>query len=199
MQVVLSDIGKKFNRNWIFKGISFTAESGDLVSITGHNGSGKSTLIQIISGFITVSKGTITYSPKIEEVQTSFGFVAPYQNLIEEFTLLEHLEFHANFKKALLPFDQIIEKAGLKGSEKKIIKEFSSGMKQRLRLSLAFFYEAEVIFLDEPTSNLDKQGEAWYQDLILQIKGKKTIFIASNQEFEIKEATKNIFIEKFKS
>ena len=98
-----------------------------------------------------------------------------------------------------MSFDQIIEKAGLKGSEKKIIKEFSSGMKQRLRLSLAFFYEAEVIFLDEPTSNLDKQGEAWYQDLILQIKGKKTIFIASNQEFEIKEATKNIFIEKFKS
>lgn len=198
MRVELNDIGKKFNRNWIFKGINFTVESGDLVSITGHNGSGKSTLIQIISGFITASKGQVTYSPQLEDIQTSFGFVAPYQNLIEEFTLLEHLTFHANFKKAILPPVDIIERAGLKGNEDKVVKEFSSGMKQRLRLSLAFFCEAEIIFLDEPTANLDKQGEDWYQQLILDFKEKKTIFIASNQDFEIQEATKNIFIEKFK-
>lgn len=198
MQIELKNIGKKFNRNWIFKGIDFSIESGDLVSITGHNGSGKSTLLQIISGFITPSRGTIHYGHKKEDLQTNFSFVAPYQNVVEEFTLLEHLAFHGQFKKPLLAFQDIIQQAGLSGNEDKPIKEFSSGMKQRLRLALAFFYESEVIFLDEPTSNLDKQGEQWYQQLIISSKSNKTLIIASNQEFEISEATKNIFIENYK-
>ena len=198
MKIELVNIGKKYNRNWIFKGLNFIVESGDLVSITGHNGSGKSTLLQIISGFNTPSKGSVTYTPVSPDIQTSFAFVAPYQHVIEEFTLVEHLEFHSQFKQPLRSFPEIIEQSGLIGSEQKIIKEFSSGMKQRLRLALAFFFNSKLILLDEPTSNLDKSGEEWYQNLILQFKGSKTIIIASNQDFEIKEATKNIFIENFK-
>ncbi len=198
MQIELQGIGKKYNRNWIFKGIDFSIASGDLVSITGHNGSGKSTLIQILSGFITPSKGNVTYIPHEEDIQLQFGFVAPYQNLIEEFTLMEHLLFHSKFKQPSLSYKKMLSESGLIGNEQKVIKEFSSGMKQRLRLSLAFFFEHKVLFLDEPTSNLDQQGETWYQNLIKQNKGQKTMIIASNQKFEIQEANTNIFIEKFK-
>jgi ABC-type multidrug transport system ATPase subunit len=198
MDIDLKNIGKKYNRNWIFRNLDFQIKSGEMVSITGHNGSGKSTLLQIISGFITPSEGQVIYSVKSEDLQTHFSFVAPYQSIIEEFTLIEHLEFHSKFKRAQNSFKEIIEKAGLTGSEDKIVQEFSSGMKQRLRLALAFFYESKVIFLDEPTSNLDSKGEKWYQELIKSVKGKSTIVVASNQEFEIKEAQKNIFVEKFK-
>ena len=198
MDIELKNVGKKYNRNWIFRKVDFQIESGEMVSITGHNGSGKSTLLQIISGFITPSEGKVTYTDDSDDLQTLFSFVAPYQNIIEEFTLLEHLKFHAKFKQPKNSFDQIIEKSGLSGSEDKVIQEFSSGMKQRLRLAMAFFYESKVVFLDEPTSNLDTQGEKWYQELIKSIKGKTTIIVASNQEFEIKEAEKNLFVEKFK-
>lgn len=198
MDIELSNIGKKFNRNWIFRKIDFQIYSGDMVSITGHNGSGKSTLLQIISGFITPSEGNVHYTEGGEDLQTQFGFVAPYQNVIDEFTLLEHLEFHSRFKQPLMNHEEMIELAGLGGSENKLVQEFSSGMKQRLRLSLAFFYEANTIFLDEPTSNLDKSGEAWYQKLILANKGERTLIVASNQEFEIQEAKKNLFVENFK-
>ncbi|WP_421871397.1 ABC transporter ATP-binding protein [Marinoscillum sp.] len=198
MDIELSNIGKKFNRNWIFRKIDFQIYSGDMVSITGHNGSGKSTLLQIISGFITPSEGNVHYAEDGEDLQTQFGFVAPYQNVIDEFTLLEHLEFHSRFKQPLMNYEEMIELAGLEGSENKLVQEFSSGMKQRLRLSLAFFYEANTIFLDEPTSNLDKSGEAWYQKLILANKGERTLIVASNQEFEIQEAKKNLFVENFK-
>lgn len=169
-----------------------------MVSITGHNGSGKSTLLQIISGFTTASEGQINYNETADDLQVDFSFVAPYQNIIEEFTLIEHLRFHARFKHPKIPFSDIIEKSGLTGSENKIIQEFSSGMKQRLRLALAFFYDAKVIFLDEPTSNLDSKGEKWYHALIQSVKGNSTIIVASNQEFEIKEAQRNISIENFK-
>ncbi|MEQ8473101.1 MAG: ABC transporter ATP-binding protein [Marinoscillum sp.] len=200
MNITLEDVGKKYNRQWVFRHLEAEIKTGDTVAITGHNGSGKSTLIQIMSNFITPSEGEVKYSEKDAlDLQTKFSFAAPYQNLIEEFTLSEHLQFHSRFKKPMHDEVSIIEFAGLGGNDQKLVKEFSSGMKQRLRLAIAFFYESSLIFLDEPTSNLDQKGIDWYQQLITGNHQNKTIIIASNQSFEYELASQKIQIEKFKS
>lgn len=198
MNIQLNDVGKKYNRQWIFRHLDAEIKTGSVTAITGHNGSGKSTLIQIISSFITPSEGSVTFGDDHRDVQTKFAFVGPYQNLIEEFTLTEHLAFHAKFKKPKMTNAAILEQSGLLGNDHKLVKEFSSGMRQRLRLALAFFYTSDIVFLDEPTSNLDQSGVDWYHQLVSSHATDKTIVIASNQPYEYEMATEKIFIENYK-
>ena len=78
----------------------------------------------------------------------------------------------------------ILDRMKLAHAKDKHIANFSSGMKQRLKLGLAFFTQAELIFLDEPTTNLDREATAWYQEELQQLPHGCTIFIASNQASE---------------
>lgn len=191
MKIELSQIGKKFNKHWLFKHIDYTIQPGQTVAITGFNGSGKSTLLQIILGYQLPSTGKIQYSLNNNPIDgevwfNHLSFVAPYLELPEELTLLEVLHFHFSFKqlKPGATFELMIAESGLSGSEHKQVKYFSSGMKQRLKLLLAFYTTAEVLLLDEPTSNLDEKGIVWYQQLFSAEHHKRTIVIASNQAYE---------------
>ncbi len=189
MEIIANNISKRYRRQWVFRDLNHHFAAGSCWAICGPNGSGKSTLLKILSGYTSPTKGKIEYQQSgsavaEEQVVTQFSFVAPYQQLIEEYTLLEQLQFHFKFKEALLPNSEIVERAGLEGAEHKFIHEFSSGMKQRLKLALALFSGCECLFLDEPTSNLDEKGIEWYQQEMLSIKGNKNIIIASNQRYE---------------
>lgn len=189
MEIQLKNISKRFGRQWIFRGLSQTIENKSSWAVCGRNGSGKSTLLKIISGYSTATQGSLSYlingqpvSP--EDHVDKIGYAAPYQNLLEELSLKEHLEFHFQFKSPTLPLQEIIDRAGLSGAENKFIGDFSSGMKQRLKLAMALFSENALIFLDEPTANLDEQGANWYIQEMKKIKGQCTIIIASNLRYE---------------
>ncbi len=189
MKIHLDHISKRFGKQWIFKKLSHQIESNVSMAICGRNGSGKSTLLKIISGYNTATSGKITYeldgqSIQLEDQITTVNYAAPYQHLLEELTLSEHLEFHFQFKENLISHTEIIERVGLKGAQDKFVGDFSSGMKQRLKLGLALFSKGSLLLLDEPTSNLDEQGIAWYKEEILKKKGRCTIIIASNLRYE---------------
>lgn len=191
MQITLIDVGKRFNRQWIFKGIDTTFEENKSYALVGNNGSGKSTLLQLIYNYQTISKGQILYEfdqHRLEENDLihKIAFAAPYLELIEEFSLNEMLRFHFDFLPKLpgTSLHEMITDAGLAGNENKQIRYFSSGMKQRLKLVLALFSDTPLLLLDEPCSNLDEQGIAWYRKIIQEQSGKRTIIIASNQLFE---------------
>lgn len=189
MKIQLDHISKRFGKQWIFRKLDYTIAEKDTVAICGRNGSGKSTLLKIISGYNTATLGKIQYwqageAITLEDQITSVNFAAPYQHLLEELTLKEHLDFHFQFKKSLITPQEIIERVGLAGSQSKFVGDFSSGMKQRLKLGLALFSEGHLLLLDEPTSNLDEQGIAWYKEEILKKKGDCTIIIASNLRYE---------------
>ena len=175
-----------------------TIEAGERVCLLGRNGEGKSTLLKVLGGYLTPSQGKVTYGDSKEHIQTQFGFAAPYLNLLEEFTLKEHLAFHNKFKKALCSHDEMLALSNLAGAEDKLVKDFSSGMKQRLRLVLAFFYESSLLLLDEPTSNLDQDGTDWYLSMLQKVSDKQTMIIASNQPQEYAGANQIISIENFK-
>ncbi len=195
MDIVLENVGKKFNRNWIFRHINYQFSFKSSTSITGPNGIGKSTLLKILGNYTDPSQGTVSYLDSVdknENPQLAFSFVAPYLNLIEEFTLLEHLNFHFHFKHSDMSAEEMLSTAGLSGAKNRKVSELSSGMKQRLRLMMAFNDNSKVLLLDEPTSNLDESGIDWYQNEINSNLGAKTIIIASNQRYEYEQITANL-------
>ncbi len=205
MEVILTDIGKRFNTQWIFKGITHTFKSGSASALIGNNGSGKSTLLQIIYNFQTFSKGSISFklSQQIlleEELPGQVSLAAPYLDLPEEFTLAEVLKFHFNILplKPSVSLSKAVMEAGLTGQENKYIKYFSSGMKQRLKLLLAFNTQNALLLLDEPCSNLDDKGIEWYQTMLANEIGNRTIIIASNQPYEYEGCANILNVTHFK-
>lgn len=203
--ITLEQVGKKFNRQWLFSNIDFTIDDKSSCAIIGNNGSGKSTLLQMIFGFQTISKGKINHqikgvSVQPEKVFEHASFVAPYLELPEELTLDEILKFHFSFKHKIerISFDEIIATCKLEKSRDKQIRFFSSGMKQRVKLALAFFSDSPLLLLDEPCSNLDNQGIAWYNEQIGKINNHKTILVASNQIYEYEFTDKELNIADYK-
>ncbi len=205
MKITLENIGRRFNRDWIFRGIDYTFTGGETYAILGPNGSGKSTLLQVLNGSLSPSAGTISYfyEDKPVEVEQVFGHLslaAPYLELIEEFTLDEMITFHFKFKgyKKGINKEQIIDLLNLPGSKNKDIRYFSSGMKQRLKLALAFCADTPILMLDEPTSNLDSQGVDWYLSLVQQFAANRLTIICSNQEQEYSFCTRSLNISDYK-
>ena len=204
MKITAENLGKRFNREWIFRNFSHSFESGHTYAIIGPNGSGKSTLLQILWGQLPPSLGTLRYTRSqlaipIDEIFTYLSIAAPYQELIEEFTLEEMVRFHFHFKKPTAgSIQETIEKMELTHAAGKLISNFSSGMRQRLKLGLAFFSASPILFFDEPTANLDKRSIVWYWDQFSQLPPESLIFIASNQDAEYPESAQKIDISGFK-
>jgi ABC-type multidrug transport system ATPase subunit len=199
MKITLTDAGKRFNRDWIFRHISLEFSSGHSYAIIGPNGSGKSTLLQLIAGAIQPSEGKVEYQlqnagnpgadqpmvpPELAYLQLSL--TAPYLETVEEMTVTEFLEFHAIFKPFLsgCTVFQIIRLVGLEKAAQKQIRYFSSGMKQRVKLAQAIFSDTSVLLMDEPCTNLDDEGFALYQELIRQYAGGRLVVVSSNDAQE---------------
>lgn len=205
MTIQVENLGKRFNREWIFKNLTTTFEQGNTYAITGPNGSGKSTLLQVLWGQLPFSSGKLSYSLKsetvpIEEVFQHVSIATPYMDLIEEYTLSEMLRFHFQFKQMRnsRSITELLEVMELTHAKDKVIANFSSGMRQRVKLALAFYSNSPMLFLDEPTTNLDKKATEWYLKNLHQLPPDSLIFIASNQEHEYPISAKKIDILNFK-
>ena len=189
VQISLQNVGKRYNHEWIFRGISHTFHQNQHTVIRGANGSGKSTLLQVILGSTVSSEGELSYlakgiEVKVEESIGMFSLATPYLELVEEFTLIEMLEFHqkmAGFRDCLT-IDSIIETLYLKSSKNKAIKYYSSGMKQRVKLGIALLSDTPFVLLDEPTSNLDAAAIEWYKSLVETNKKNRIIMVCSNDQ-----------------
>jgi ABC-type multidrug transport system ATPase subunit len=187
MQLQLNNVGKRFGSDWIFRAVDLKIEENEAYAILGPNGSGKSTLLKVLCGHLTPSKGEITFTKDtkkidIDAVYRSISYAAPYIELIEELTLKEAIDFHQKFTPFLQGIDNesIISLLAFDRAANKLVRHFSSGMKQRLKLALAICSDTSLLLLDEPTTNLDKQGEAWYRDLLTCYGGRRTVVIATN-------------------
>ncbi len=205
MRITLSDSGKRFNRDWIFRRLTYEFLPGHSYAITGPNGSGKSTLLQILSGSMAPSEGIITWEnngAKIDadNVFKSFSIAAPYLEVIEEMTAIEFLQFHYRFKNLLpdITIKEIIKLIGLEKAANKQIRYYSSGMKQRIKLAQAIFSDVPLLLLDEPCTNLDTTGYELYQSLIKDYAQGKTIIVSSNDVNEYSFCKEVIGIGEFK-
>lgn len=206
MQIQLENLGKKFGREWIFRTLNYMFDEAKPVVISGSNGSGKSTLLQVISGSMMEGEGKIIYSHEgkvipQEEIYQYISYASPYLELMEDFTLSESISFHGKFKswRNELTDAKVLERSGLAYSRDKQLKNFSSGMKQRVRLLLAILSDTRLLLLDEPCSNLDANAMEWYGELIREYGKDRAIIVCSNQvKQEYFFCTEELKIEDFK-
>mgnify|MGYP000589478326 CR=1 FL=1 len=190
MQIQLKNCSKSYNHQPIIDALSLTVSSGSNTAVLGNNGSGKSTLSLLLAGQIEPNSGTISWSLNGKEIQVERVFSevslsSPALILPEEFTIEELIQFHTRFKPVDSTFtaEHIIDICSFDSSIKnKAIKNFSSGMKQRIKLCLAVYSNTSLLILDEPTENLDAHGIELYQKLIQEIKPERTVIIATNRE-----------------
>ena len=207
MEIRLQNITKQFGREVVFRDLSRTLASGSSTAILGPNGSGKSTLLQVIGGALVPTEGTIEHhlaGAKLEQeaVYRHVSIAAPYLGLYEDLSLAQTIEFHARFKpfRTGIPLSAVARTAYLEPALQKPVSNFSSGMKQRLKLALAILSDTPLLLLDEPASNLDAEAIAWYRKLLQQHADGRTILIASNrQEAEHDLCTARIEIGDYKS
>jgi ABC-type multidrug transport system ATPase subunit len=189
MEIHLHNIAKHFGREVVFQHVTRTLASGSRTAVLGPNGSGKSTLLQLIGGALMPTEGQITHQfngtdLEQEVVYRHVSIAAPYLGLYEDLSLRQSIEFHARFKpfRSGLGLADIARIAYLENALEKPVSQFSSGMKQRLKLTLAILSDTPLLLLDEPASNLDAEAIAWYRALLQQHSTGRTLLVASNRQ-----------------
>lgn len=203
----IQNIGKRFNREWIFRNVNLEFAIEDSVAILGGNGSGKSTLLQIISGYLTPSEGIVLWrldgnEIAVENIHRHVSICAPYMQVYEDLTLKENVEFFCKFKKirGALSAELFASRIELEKQLDKPLKNFSSGMRQRVKLGLAILAQSDLLLLDEPTSHLDSDAVKWFQKLLEENAGDRIVFIASNSNInEMGSCNSRIEIQNFKT
>lgn len=200
MEILVQHLSKKFRQEFVIRELDYTFHSGVSYAIIGPNGSGKSTLLQLIAQFTLPTKGSVEMlGIEPELVYSQITYAAPYVELIEEYTLAEHLEILIQNKylpstTTIALFEDFID---LQPNRFKSIKNYSSGMRQKIKLGFALLSERPVLLLDEPTTNFDEQAKNWFFDRLEQQRDK-LIIIASNEAREIAFCSKAIAIQDFK-
>lgn len=188
-------VGKTYDRRLVLNEVSFSAGIGKSMVIAGANGSGKSTLMRILCGLTSPSSGTVTwYTPEgsaTAAVMTRrLGYVSPELGLYERLSAFEHLEIFCGLRglamdKATL--HEVLSKFGLGDAMDRAVGEFSSGMKQRVRLALATLHRPQVLLLDEPCSNLDEAGRQLVREIVGEVVQRGLVIVATNEPQEVAE------------
>lgn len=192
LKLKVSNLGKRFGQRQVFSDINLELSAGQSVAVTGPNGSGKTTLIKTILGLIPATKGKTEIFESDQKLdfidyRKMIALVSPYMNLYDNLTGKENLQFLSEVTGIAVSDEEIIEafkRVGLAGREKDFAGAYSSGMKQRLKYALAIIRHPELIFLDEPTSNLDEPGKAIVFELIKEYRDKAIVVIATNETEE---------------
>ncbi|MDD5362636.1 MAG: ABC transporter ATP-binding protein [Ignavibacteria bacterium] len=204
-----SGLEKRFLNKVIFRKVDLELNSGDSIAITGRNGSGKSTLLKVIANLIKPEKGTveITESGKAinsEKRHLYTGMISPYINLYEELTAYENLGFFYDLKctdkkeNKKEYINSLLERINLYSRRNDEVKNFSSGMKQRVKLAFAVINKPPVLLMDEPRTNLDTEGISLVYEVAGEQKENGILIVATNEPEDTKLCSKTISIEDYK-
>ena len=192
------ELGKNFKNKHVLNQINIHVPEGKIYCIMGPNGAGKSTLLKMISGIEKPTEGSIIFKGKDwkrEDLKT-------IGSLIEEPDLFDNLTVEDNIKLKLKLHhvenkdqEQILNTLGFGDHNQEKVKGFSTGMRQRLGIALAFMGNPDLVVLDEPTNGLDTFGIHELRELLmLEKKQGKTIIIASHMLSEIQKVADRIAI-----
>ena len=206
MLIEAAKLGKRYGREWIFRDLSHAFRPGTATALLGPNGAGKSTLLNTLAGQLLPTAGALTYTLRgrplpVEDVPRQLAYCAPYLELLEDFTLNEFLRFHTRFKplRPGLTTATLLDIMYLQKARHQLIRTFSSGMKQRLKLAVALYADAPLLLLDEPTTNLDAAGQAWYLEHVRATRAGRTVLVSSNVPAEYGFCEAQLLVTDFQS
>ena len=187
MNLKVTDLSKSFYRSPVFHSFSFQVESGEKIGLLGPNGSGKTTLLKMISGIMSIDSGEIKIGENIVNPDESAArkylyYLGHSVGLYPGLTAIENLSFIAGlYKKNDFSIKNIVNKVGLHDTENKLVKFYSQGMLQRLKLATALILNPDILLLDEPLAGLDAEGIQLFESLYTEWRGgEKTMLIVSH-------------------
>ena len=192
--VEIKSLDKVIKKTKILNSIDLELRENQIYGFYGRNGSGKTMLFRAICGLIIPTNGEIKIFEEVLHQEISFprsvGVIIEYPGFINQMTGYKNLELLASIK-GLIDSDQlhhIIEAVGLDPSDKRKVKQYSLGMKQRLGIAQAIMESPDLIILDEPTNSLDESGVAMLKDILIHEKKRgATILIASHNKADLDE------------
>lgn len=182
---------KRFGQLIAVNNISFVVKRGEAVAFWGSNGAGKTTVLRCLLGIIPhegrIEIGGFNLSDAGKSARKLIGFVPQEISFHDNLSVKETLEFYARLKKTTPEsVHGWIDKLGLKPNLAKTVKELSGGMKQKLALAIALLGNPPILFLDEPTANLDMHSRDDFLDLLVSLKNEgKTIVFSSHRSEEV--------------
>lgn len=190
--IELKSIHKTIENQMVLKDINLKIQSGKIYGFVGKNGSGKTMLFRLIAGLIKADEGQILIDGKQvrfnDKYPLSIGLVIENAGLYKEFTGKENLKLLASIRKVIGDdeINEAIRKVGLEPDDKRIVKKYSLGMRQRLILAQAIMEKPDILLLDEPSNALDKNGVDTMRQLILEEKRRGAVIcLASHNENDI--------------
>lgn len=192
MKIIAENIVKTIKKRTILDNICLNLESGNIYGFVGRNGCGKTMLFRALSGLMHIDSGRITIDGKVLHkdinVPPSIGLIIENAGLYNEFSGFKNLKLLADINKIISDTEitKAISDVGLDPNDKRPVRKYSLGMKQRLTIAQAIMESPDIIMLDEPTNALDERGVKLIRDIILREKERGAlVLIASHNKEDI--------------
>ena len=197
------NVVKTFDGSRVLDGISFSVEKGEVFGFLGPNGAGKTTTLRILLGLMRPDSGEAlvlgSSLDTADETRSHVGVLFENNGLVERFSARENLQFYAELYDIEDPekrVDELLGFTGLGDRGDDLVGTFSTGMKRKLGLARAILHDPGILFLDEPSSGLDPEGQKMVHDLIVDLSGERsmTIFLNSHNLEEVSRVCSKVAI-----
>ncbi len=189
MQIEINNLCKVVDGKYLVKDISLKFESGKIYGIVGQNGSGKTVLFKLLLGLMNKTSGEITVDGKVQKgFMKDVGFIIERPNLIPYYSAYNNLKFISSYKGKVdkQKIIKSLELVGLSPKEKKKVKNYSLGMKQKVAIAMAIMDDPGILILDEPLNAVDDSSVKKIRQIILEYKEKdRIVLIASHYKDDI--------------
>lgn len=202
--IEISHLVKKYGNHYAVKDLSVTLREGKIYGFLGPNGAGKSTTMNIVTGYLAPTSGSVTVdgfdiAKEPEKAKKKIGYLPEIPPLYQEMTVEEYLKFAAELKKIPVKerrdaIEKSIRTARLEEVKKRLIANLSKGYKQRVGLAQAVLGDPETIILDEPTVGLDPKQMIEIRELIRSLKKDHTVILSSHILSEVSAVCDQILI-----
>jgi ABC-2 type transport system ATP-binding protein len=202
--IEVKNLVKRYGNHTVVDQLSFTVEDGQILGFLGPNGAGKSTTMNIITGYISATEGTVTVDgldvfEEPEEVKKKIGYLPEFPPLYPDMTVIEYLNFAADIKKVdkkekTQMIADIMDKTMITPMADRLIKHLSKGYKQRVGLAQAIIGYPKLIILDEPTVGLDPKQIIEIRELIKELSKDHTIILSSHIMQEVSAVCDTVLI-----
>lgn len=186
------ELGKRFGRRWLFRGLNLDLGAGDCLVVLGSNGSGKSTLLKVLAGLIPASEGRCQRDPNVRQ---TLGYAALDQPVYPDLTVAEHLQLAADLRGCTPRTEELLAQVDLSHAQHTLGKHLSTGMRARLKLALAFQARPGTLLMDEPSVGLDESGKHILRTMISEALPTTAFVLATNDSLERDFATYEIVLE----
>ena len=186
----IENLNKCFSDQQVLKNVSMSVEKGSICGLIGRNGSGKTVLMKCICGFLKPNNGKIFLRGKLMQGEKfiigNMGIIIEVPGFFEDETAKNNLYYLAaiNNKIKKEDVDRVLRLVGLDPRDRKKVKKYSMGMRQRLAIAQAIMEDQDIILLDEPMNNLDQEGVKEIRELLLYLKEQGKSILLSSHYFE---------------